>query len=131
MTAALDRVVDLVKRFEADHKTYRSTGYKEEWIRQDFIDPLFEALGWDVTNKSDVPVGPQREVIPEDAIRIRGATKAPDYGFYLGGSRREPLPWRSTQNRRSAGGAPRRSMLPSCGSAGRRGPRSRQRSWLI
>jgi len=88
MTAALDRVVDLVERFEADHKTYRSTGYKEEWIRQDFIDPLFEALGWDVTNKSGVPVGPQREVIPEDAIRVRGATKAPDYGFYLGGSRK-------------------------------------------
>jgi hypothetical protein len=88
MSAALDRVVDLVERFEADHKTYRSTGYKEEWIRQDFIDPLFETLGWDLTNKSGVPVGPQREVIPEDAIRVRGATKAPDYGFYLGGSRK-------------------------------------------
>src|SRR5215212_6845775 len=88
MTAGLDRVVDLVERFEADRKTYRSTGYKEEWIRQDFIDPLFETLGWDVSNKSGVPVGPQREVIPEDAIRIRGATKAPDYGFYVGGARK-------------------------------------------
>src|SRR5215218_8126556 len=54
------RVVDLVERFEADRKTYRSTAYKEEWIRQDFIDPLFETLGWDVTNKSGVPVGPHR-----------------------------------------------------------------------
>src|SRR5215204_2544011 len=50
----------LVDRFEEDRKTYRSSTYKEEWIRQDFIDPLFEALGWDVTNKSGVPVGPQR-----------------------------------------------------------------------
>jgi len=82
------RVVDLVERFEADRKTYRSTAYKEEWIRQDFIDPLFETLGWDVSNKSGVPVGPQREVIPEDAIRVRGATKAPDYGFYVGGARK-------------------------------------------
>jgi|SRR5215203_1625318 len=36
----------LVDRFEEDRKTYRSSTYKEEWIRQDFIDPLFEALGW-------------------------------------------------------------------------------------
>ena len=57
-------------------------------IRQDFIDPLFETLGWDVSNKGGVPVGPQREVIPEDAIRVRGATKAPDYGFYVGGARK-------------------------------------------
>jgi type I restriction-modification system DNA methylase subunit len=65
-----------------------AASYKEEWIRQDFIDPLFEALGWDVTNKSGVPVGPHREVIPEDAIRVRGAPKAPDYGFYVGGARK-------------------------------------------
>ena len=39
------RVVDLVERFGADGKTYRSTAYKEEWIRQDFIDPLFELHG--------------------------------------------------------------------------------------
>jgi len=78
----------LVDRFEEDRKTYRSSTYKEEWIRQDFIDPLFEALGWDVTNKSGVPVGPHREVIPEDAIRVRGAPKAPDYGFYVGGARK-------------------------------------------
>jgi predicted type IV restriction endonuclease len=82
------RVVELVDRFHADRNQYRATSYKEEWIRQDFIDPLFETLGWDVANKSGVPVGPQREVIPEDAIKVRGATKAPDYGFYLGGARK-------------------------------------------
>jgi predicted type IV restriction endonuclease len=82
------QVVGLVERFEADRKTYRSTAYKEQWVRQDFIDPLFEALGWDVVNKSGVPVGPHRGVIPEDAIRVRGATKAPDYGFYIGGTRK-------------------------------------------
>jgi hypothetical protein len=78
----------LVDRFEEDRKTFRSPSYKEDWIRRDFIDPFFEALGWDVTNQSGVPVGPHREVIPEDAIKVHRATKAPDYGFYLGGSRR-------------------------------------------
>jgi hypothetical protein len=81
-------VVDLVERFRADHAAYRSTSYREDWIRKDFIDPFFEALGWDVTNKKGVPVGPHREVVPEDAVRVRGATKAPDYGFYLGGVRK-------------------------------------------
>lgn len=81
-------VADLVERFHADRATYRSTSYKEDWIRKDFIDPFFEALGWDVTNKMGVPVGPHREVVPQDAIRVRGATKTPDYCFYLGGARK-------------------------------------------
>jgi predicted type IV restriction endonuclease len=83
-----ERVVDLVERFEVDRKTYRSTAYKEEWIRQDFIDPLFEALGWDVANRKGVPVGPQREVVPEDRIKVSRATKAPDYAFRVHGTRK-------------------------------------------
>jgi N-6 DNA Methylase/Type I restriction enzyme R protein N terminus (HSDR_N) len=84
------QVVDLVERFEADRKTYRSTAYKEEWIRRDFIDPLFEALGWDVANRKGVPVGPHREVVTE--ARLKGSstkgsksTRAPDYAFRRGG----------------------------------------------
>jgi hypothetical protein len=89
-----NKVVDLVERFHDDRKTYHSVGYKEDWIRRDFVDPLFEALGWDVTNKKGVPVGPHREVIPEDSVKarvarkIRGATTAPDYGFYVGGAKK-------------------------------------------
>ena len=41
-----------------------------------------------MTNRRGVPVGPYREVIPEDAIKVHKATKAPDYGFYLGGARK-------------------------------------------
>ena len=83
----------LVDRFEDGRKTYLSTAYKEEWIRQDFINPLFEALGWDVVNRRGVPVGPQREVVPEERLKgssVKGSrsTTAPDYAFRLGGARK-------------------------------------------
>jgi len=78
----------LVDRFETDRKTFRSPAYKEDWIRRDFIDPLFEALGWDVANRRGVPVGPQREVVSEDVIKVGRATKAPDYGFRVDGMTR-------------------------------------------
>jgi hypothetical protein len=78
----------LVDRFEADRKTFRSPAYKEDWIRRDFIDPFFEALGWDVANRMGVPVGPQREVVSEDRIKVSRATKAPDYAFRAFGARK-------------------------------------------
>src|SRR5215213_6013815 len=78
----------LADRFETDRKTFRSPAYKEDWIRRDFIDPLFEALGWDVANRRGVPVGPQREVVPEERLKgssVKGSrsTTAPDYAFRL------------------------------------------------
>src|SRR5215208_5599094 len=83
----------LVDRFEEDRKTYLSTAYKEEWIRQDFVNPLFEALGWDVANRRGVPVSPHREVVPEERLKgssVNGSrsTTAPDYAFRLGGARK-------------------------------------------
>lgn len=82
-----DRVVDLVDRFRENEGIYRSPDYKEAHIRQDFIDPFFEALGWDLRNEEKVSEI-YREVIFEDAIKIGGSTKAPDYCFLVGGSRK-------------------------------------------
>lgn len=31
--------------------SYRSLAYNETQLRQEFINPFFEALGWDVSNK--------------------------------------------------------------------------------
>ncbi len=45
------QVIDLVQRFERNVESYRSQGYNETQLRREFIDPFFEALGWDVTNK--------------------------------------------------------------------------------
>jgi hypothetical protein len=42
----------LVDTFTEQRDTYRRPGYNETQLRQDFLDPFFEALGWDVTNRA-------------------------------------------------------------------------------
>jgi len=76
----------LVERFEANLDTYRGGGYNETLLRRDFLDPFFKALGWDIDNSQDYAEA-FREVIHEDAIKVGGSTKAPDYSFRIGGRR--------------------------------------------
>ncbi len=45
----------LVAKFERDKNHYLQKGYPEAQLRIDFLDPLFEALGWDIQNKSQKP----------------------------------------------------------------------------
>ena len=71
-------VADLVERFERDRKVFLSAEYKEESLRKEFLDPLFESLGWDVTNKAGL-TEVFKPVIHEESIKIAGATKAPDF----------------------------------------------------
>ncbi len=55
----------------------------EAQIRQQLINPLFEALGWDVGNAEQV--APQyAEVITEQSQDDEGPRKAPDYTFRVG-----------------------------------------------
>ena len=77
---------DLVERFETHRDSYCSPAYNETQVRREFIDPFFKALGWDVNNEHGY-AEQWKEVIHEDAIKIGGLTKAPDYSFRLGGRR--------------------------------------------
>jgi len=75
----------LVKRFADNISYYKSKNYNEAQLRQEFLDPFFEALGWDIYNKKDY--APRyREVIVEKPISFLGsqASKTPDYTFRLG-----------------------------------------------
>ena len=45
---------------------------------------LFEALGWDVNNRSGLDER-YKDVIFEDTVRVETSTKAPDYSFRIGG----------------------------------------------
>ena len=45
-------VVDLVERFSRDRKVFLSPDYKEEQLRAEFLNPFFESLGWDVSNRA-------------------------------------------------------------------------------
>jgi hypothetical protein len=80
-------VLDLVERFERNLDAYRSDAYNETRLRREFIDPFFGALGWDIENKSGAAEA-YKDVIHEDSIKIGGATKAPDYCFRIGGTRK-------------------------------------------
>lgn len=80
-------IAELVERFRTNEESYRATQYNEAQVRHEFIDPFFECLGWDMSNKSGYAEA-YKEVIHEDAIKVKGGTKAPDYCFRIGGMRK-------------------------------------------
>ncbi len=82
-----EMVCALVERFDRNREAYQSEPYNETQVRREFIDPLFIALGWDVNNEQGYAEA-YKDVVHEDAIKIGGATKAPDYCFRIGGARK-------------------------------------------
>jgi hypothetical protein len=70
--AAPKEVLALVERFDRNIEAYRSAHYNEAQVRQEFIDPFFKALGWDMDNERGCAEA-YKEVIHEDAIKIGGA----------------------------------------------------------
>jgi len=80
------QIVELIERFRDNETAYRSGQYNETQVRQEFINPLFESLGWDMHNRQGYAEA-YKDVIHEAAIRVGGATKAPDYCFRVGGRR--------------------------------------------
>ena len=67
-TSPPKQVVDLVEHFDRDRKAFQSAEYKEESLRKEFLDPFFESLGWDVSNKAGLtevfkPVIPAGRVV--------------------------------------------------------------------
>ncbi len=80
-------ILDLIERFDLHADTYRQQTYNETQVRREFIDPFFKALGWDVDNESGHAEA-YKDVIHEDAIKVGGSTKAPDYCFRIGGARK-------------------------------------------
>ena len=80
-------IIELVERFDQYNGKYKSNSYNETQVRREFIDPLFKALGWDVDNTQAYDER-YKEVIHEDAVKVGGKTKAPDYSFRIGGVRK-------------------------------------------
>lgn len=84
---ALAKISVLVEKFSDQLPAYKKADYNEALTRKDFIDPFFEALGWDINNRSGAWEA-YREVIHEDKLKIGGVTTAPDYSFRLTGGQR-------------------------------------------
>ncbi|RJP84161.1 MAG: restriction endonuclease subunit M [Desulfobacteraceae bacterium] len=81
------RIIQLVETFHNNLESYKRGNYNETQVRLEFINPFFEALGWDVNN-TDGYAEAYKDVIHEDAIKVGGVTKAPDYCFRVGGARK-------------------------------------------
>ncbi|MEQ8213286.1 MAG: restriction endonuclease subunit R, partial [Smithellaceae bacterium] len=80
-------ILDLIARFDRDIDAYKSGFYNETQVRREFIDPFFEAMGWDVNNTQGNAEA-YKDVIHEDAVKVGGISKAPDYSFRIGGQRK-------------------------------------------
>lgn len=78
-----DLINILVENFQRNLASYKSgkIKYNEHSTRIEFIDPFFEALGWDMSNKKGVQPA-IREVIPENYIK---SVARPDYTFSVNG----------------------------------------------
>ncbi|NUN96551.1 MAG: N-6 DNA methylase, partial [Candidatus Omnitrophica bacterium] len=82
-----EELVQLTERFAENLDAYRSGLYKEAQLRQEFLDPFFKLLGWDVDNVEGSAEA-YKDVIHEDSIKVGGGTEAPDYCFRIGGTRK-------------------------------------------
>jgi type I restriction-modification system DNA methylase subunit/predicted type IV restriction endonuclease len=82
-----DKIKRLIENFDFNIDVYKKGLYNETQLRREFIDPFFEELGWDITNRQGYSEA-YKDVIHEDAIKVGGVTKAPDYCFRIGGVRK-------------------------------------------
>jgi type I restriction-modification system DNA methylase subunit len=79
---AQDDIARLVKHFHTNRATYLSATYIERAARNEFIDPLFIALGWDVRNDQRA-VPTYREVDLEESLEGERRKQSPDYTFRI------------------------------------------------
>jgi len=84
---AQQTVAALVERFAHNLDAYSRGEYKETEVRHEYIDPFFEALGWDVHNRAGHDEQ-YKDVIHEESVRVGAGIKAPDYTFRLGRERK-------------------------------------------
>jgi len=81
-------LLERIETFRRNRESYLNPEYRETRARLEFIDPFFEALGWDMTNQRGYAEA-YKDVVHEDSLRISGVgTSAPDYSFRVGGARK-------------------------------------------
>lgn len=82
-----NKLIELVKAYAEHFVQYSQMNYNETEVRNDFVNPFFEILGWDMLNKKKLPQH-LREVKHEAAVYVEedgvNRKKKPDYAFHLG-----------------------------------------------
>ncbi|MBL7961361.1 Eco57I restriction-modification methylase domain-containing protein [bacterium] len=88
MNEALEIVRELVSDFRTHESKYLAAEYQESQVRQDFINKLFDALGWDVNHvRQKNPY--EQEVQIEEPVKTGGSQRRADYAFYIAPNFRE------------------------------------------
>ena len=72
-----ERIIELISKYEQIKKSGEIKRYKEEETKKDFILPLFEALGWNTSNRAKR----NDSISAEETI----SRKRVDYGFRING----------------------------------------------
>jgi hypothetical protein len=75
-------ISELVEKFTEHRDAYTGGTYNEVSLRHDFLNPFFEALGWDVTNRQGYSEA-YRDVVLEPALHVEASVRAPDYCFRI------------------------------------------------
>lgn len=79
-----EELARLIASFQKNLAHYKSEGYDESALRNDYLNPLWRALGWDTENRSGA-TQPLREVQIETRVHIAGRKKRADYLFRTDG----------------------------------------------
>ena len=89
ITEIKNKIHALVQKYEQGKEVYRTSRFNETQVRNEFLDPLFEILGWDIRNTAGKNTN-EREVLLEEPLKANAAshTKKPDYTFRLFGERK-------------------------------------------
>ena len=89
MIDKINRLKVLIDKYRENLKQYQTASYNETEVRNDFVNPFFELLGWDINNNSGLPqhlreVKHEATVIVEqDGVKRK---KKPDYSFRISGN---------------------------------------------
>ena len=77
-------IQELVDKYHQSRISFLKTSYNEMQLRTDFLDPLFEILGWDIKNTAGKSTT-EREVLLEEVLKpnVYEHSKIPDYTFRL------------------------------------------------
>ncbi|MFA5518995.1 MAG: N-6 DNA methylase, partial [Spirochaetota bacterium] len=80
----MNDIKELTEKYRINRANYLKADYNETQLRTDFLEPLFEILGWDIKNNLGKPTN-EREVLVEEALRedVYNNIKKPDYTFRL------------------------------------------------
>jgi adenine-specific DNA-methyltransferase len=79
----IEQLRKLVDKFRNNISQFTNKDYKEQRLRQDFVDEFFKLLDWDISNK-ECAIEEFRDVVIEDNLEISGTQKYPDYTFRIG-----------------------------------------------